>query len=101
MDIEAIVGVMGDYLTCEDLFKFSRVNTIWYNGFVLNKKERIQKLEEKIMKAHYCGNFCPCAITRVKLEKYYINPQFNLEGMICKKLNGEKIPDWLQKNLIF
>jgi hypothetical protein len=97
MDIEVIIGVVGDFLTCEEIFKFSRVNTIWKSALFFNKKKTIKIIEKSALISHYCGNLCPCTIHSIMpdLEKYYINPEYNLKKLICSKLNGEESPSWL------
>tara|TARA_Y100000817_G_C16808436_1_gene523101 strand:- start:119 stop:427 length:309 start_codon:yes stop_codon:yes gene_type:complete len=100
MDITDIVGEVGQFLTCEELFKFSRVDSIWKNAFLLHKKQKIQQIKQTVMAAHYCGNLCPCSIRRLLpgLEHYYIkNPIYNLKKLVCLQLNGKKTPVWFDK----
>ena len=99
MDVGDVIGVIGDFLTCEELFKYSRVDTIWKNAFQINKKKKISIMKKKILRAHYCGNLCPCAVSRTSqnLEKYYKRnfiPCYNLKKIICASINGETVPDW-------
>ena len=99
MDVCDIVGIIGDFLTCEELFKYSRVDTIWYKAFKNIKKKHIYIMRKKILCAHYCGNLCPCAVSRTSqnLEKYYKRnfiPCYNLKKIICASINGETVPIW-------
>jgi hypothetical protein len=94
MNVGDIIGVIGEFLTCEELFKYSRVNTIWKNAFDFHKKNKISIMKINILRAHYCGNLCPCAVSRISqdLEKYF--PYYKLKKMICSKINNEHVPDW-------
>lgn len=99
MNVVDIMGVIGDFLTCEELFKYSCIDTVWKTAFKINKKKKISIMKKKILQAHYCGNLCPCAVSRTSesLERYYKRnfiPSYNLKKIICAFINGEFVPPW-------
>lgn len=103
MDVCDIVGIIGDFLTCEELFKYSRVDTIWYKAFKNNKKKIVKKIRYDTRRAHYLSNMCPCAIESVwswadaKMRGVLVK-NFKLVRHACSELNeNEEPPDWFSK----
>ena len=79
-----------------ELFKFSRVNKEWRQGFSFEKTRRLKEILTNTKRAHILGNICPC-----RLEAYYkgLIENFNLNRYFCDYIKGKPVPSFLEGHL--
>ena len=98
-----IVGVIGEFSSCIDIFRLAAVNTTWAAAFRRHKRIAIQKVMEQIHIAHCLHNLCPCSMEKMGLffVQFFRSEIHNLENLACKELNHEKTPTWFKNLIVF
>ena len=103
MDIDDIVGVIGQFFSPRELFLYSRVSPIWNKNLIYHKKKIVKKIRCDTRRAHFLSNMCPCAIESVwawadaKMRGVLVK-NFKLVRHACSELNeNEEPPEWFSK----
>jgi len=94
MDDKYILTFFSEYLNCREKFIYSRVSKLWNEGMKKGKKEFIVKEVEKMRITHILQNLCPCFLGE-GFKKVILN--YDLKKNICKVINNENPPRWLNK----
>ena len=94
MDIDDIVGVIGQFFSPRELFLYSRVSPIWNKNLIFHKKKIVKKIRYDTRRAHYLNNMCPCAI-----ESVWSWADAKMRGVLVKnfKLNLNKKKKFLTR----